>query len=114
MKLTKEQERVMNQAKADIDFARTHTFIEWVKESIYPYESHNNMHEDSWYMHEVYANNLFDRLNKWYENEKNGRVLTHRCNSRTLYKLEEYRLIRIETDGKDTGSAIDTIWVLNY
>jgi len=52
-------------------------------------------------------------LKKYWEEHRNGIVLTH-CNSRTLAKLEEYGLIKIIEDSNGEQFGIDTVQVLNY
>ena len=115
MKLTAAQQKIMDQAKADITFARTHTLIEWATEvsgwtdnrrlanlKAYRADAETLMNEEIARYAETYS--------AYYEREKEGIVLTQ-CNSRTLKKLECIGMIEIIKDGR---SHIDTIKVLNF
>ena len=103
MKLSKAQEAVLNHAKEEIDFARTHTLEEW-------------------YIKSYRADRLdLDSMDEWsrnytittYEKRKNGIALSM-CNSRTLKKLEDLGLIEILYDSNGTHYGVDEIRVLNY
>ena len=123
MKLTKAQNYIMEKAHKEIDFARTHTLIEWatneryncidIKDTViarrfneYGYKSLEDAINDVEKELQEYA----EKYGKYYYNEKNGVVLTQ-ANSRTLKALERLNLIEIIEDG---GSYIDSIKILNY
>lgn len=123
MKLSKAQSYIMEKAHEEIDFARTHTLIEWatkekyncidIKDTVvvrrfneYGYKSL----EDAINYVEKELQEYTEKYGKYYYNEKNGVVLTQ-SNSRTLKSLEKLNLIEIINDG---GSYIDTIKILNY
>ena len=123
MKLTKAQNYIMEKAHKEIDFARTHTLIEWatkkryycidIKDTVvarrfneYGYKSL----EDAINEVEKELQEYAEKYGKYYYNEKNGIVLT-RANSRTLKALEKMQLIEIIEDGK---SYTDMIKILNY
>ena len=125
MKLSKAQQDVMNKAKADIDFARNHTIREW---SIYEnfgvldineccfvknYDRYGWSKEKAIAVAEEEVKNYIDTYSKYYENERNGIVLTH-CNSRTIRRLEELGLVEIIRDSCGVSYGIDTIKILNY
>ena len=103
-KLTKTQIEVLEYAKKKIDKARTLTYREWLIDMNSYYLYHEDALEDSIYKQE-YAN--------YYEDAKNGIVLTH-CNSRTLKKLESLGYIEIIEDSTGERIGIDTVKVLNY
>ena len=123
MKLTEAQNYIMGKAHKEIDFARTHTLIEW---ATYKALGCENIEEDrvaqKW--KEYGYNSSEDALNslrkkvesyaetyrKYYENSKNG-VVVIISNSRTLKALERLNLIEIINDGE---SYPDTIKILNY
>lgn len=110
MKLTKEQERVIREAKEQIDEARGMTFVEWYNKH---FTWHETLTEEE--VNARIAKTAYDR--EWYEaqyeSEKSG-VVTSRCNSRTIEALERMGLIEIVHNGKDFNSRIDTIKLLNY
>lgn len=103
-KLTKAQNEVLEDAKKHIDKARTLTYREWLIDMNSYYLYHEDALEEAIQKQE-YAN--------YYENEKNGIVLTH-CNSRTLKKLESLGYIEIIEDSTGESYGIDVIKVLNY
>jgi len=104
MKLSKAQEKVMEDAKKQIDEARSMDYPEWLKHGNGYYEDH----EDAW--NKAVAKCY---LKKYWEEHRNGIALTH-CNSRTLAKLEEYGLVKIIEDSKGEQFGIDTVQILNY
>ena len=122
MKLSAAQQKIIDTACKEIDFARTHTAFEWglkeryqvtkVEESIIVIK-HNLYHmtrdEAIEYVTKE-AIRYATTYNYYYESEKNAQVLCQ-ANSKTLKKLEELGLIEIIKDGR---SCIDTIKILNY
>lgn len=109
MKLTTAQQNVLDIAKNEIDMARNMTYDEWLLKT----QCHNNQDlYNYWYRDNPEAK---QRMFKYYENEKNGIVLTH-CNSRTLEKLQALGLIEIIHDSKNdkTSYGIDHVKILNY
>ena len=124
MKLSKAQIEVMNTAKAEIDYARSHSLREWAeKEEALDEGCYDRIIEnasDYGSTKEEMKKRLDERIEnrangykEYYENEKNGIVLTH-CNSRTLEKLESLGLIEIIYDSNGSDYGIDEIKVLNY
>lgn len=120
-KLSNAQAKVIEQAKKDIDYARTHDFIHWISKS-HGYDLDENWDEypNPYLTNESVlekANELVKTSSEWwkktYENTKNGFVRTS-CNSRTLAKLAEYGLIEIISDSKGHVYGIDEVKVLNY
>lgn len=112
MKLSKAQQEVMNQAKEQIDFARSVNYYDWIRRSFFPYKevTDDQVLEAIEHDKKIFG---YDYFAKTFEEEKNGIALV-RCNSRTLYKLQEYGLIEIVKDSKGQTYGIDTIKVLNY
>lgn len=111
MKLSKAQERVMQDAKQKIDNARAcETFEEYFTKYIAPY---NN---GAWKTIESYQTKDPEALShyiQFWNNEKDGIVLCE-ADSRTIRKLEEFGLIKIIYDSVGESYGIDTIKVLNY
>jgi hypothetical protein len=103
-KLSKAQQEVMDHAKRKIDKARSMDYPTWLKAS----DSYYDYHEKQWKkaVEEGY-------LKEYWEDARNGIVLTH-CNSKTLWKLEEFGLIEIIEDSTGDRCGIDTVKVLNY
>ena len=91
MKLSKAQQKVMDEARKEIDYARTNTLYEWAGA----------------------LKSVAEDYREYYENNRNGIVLT-RCNSKTLEKLEKLGLIEILYDSKNKKDGIDHVKVLNY
>lgn len=115
MKLSKIQESVLREAKAEIDKAREfNTFEEYFEKYEAPglYDAIKKP-EDYIRIRKNGAEEWKSMVSHW-EEKRRGIVWT-KCNSRTLYKLEEYGLIEIIVDGKNRAySGMDTIRVLNY
>ena len=132
MKLSKAQQSVLDFAKKEIEYARTHDFLHWIakhftqldleedwdsfpnpylsneeamKRAIEAVENDKNpvMYGDI----EIFPAN-HRRIQ--YEEEKNGVALTI-ASSNTLRALERMGLIEII---KDAGRGVDRIRVLNY
>lgn len=104
MKLTKAQEKIMEKAKADIDFARTHTLREWGIKICGLEGKELDAYAES--QIEYWTKNY----GKAYERNKKGICLCT-ANSRTIKALEQLGLISIIDDGR---SLPDLIKVLNY
>lgn len=113
MKLSKAQKAVLDNAKSRIDFAREAKYFDWVKKGFLPYKK-NATDADVLDLIE-HDKKIFgyDYIAKKYEEEKSGITLAQ-CNSKTLYKLQEFGLIEIIEDSKGQTCGIDTIKVLNY
>ena len=132
MKLTKAQQEVMNHAKQNIDYARTHDFIHWIARHFTqldlekdwdafpnPYLSNEialqrareAVENDK---HPVMSNDIeifpANHRRSAYEDEKNGITLCI-ASSNTLRALERMGLIEIITDA---GRGVDHIRILNY
>lgn len=107
MKLSKAQQRVIDTAHKEIDFARSTDFETWLLVN----QCNNNT--------EVYNvrykadSELKRKLKQSYENLKNAIVLTS-CSSTTLYKLANLGLVEILKDSKGERFGIDTVRILNY
>lgn len=102
MKLSKAQADVMNHAKEQIDFARTHSLEEWYEKNYCTRVSLDSRDERS-----------RNYISTQYEKRKQGIALAN-CNTRTLRKLEELGLIEIVYDSTGEHFGIDEIRVLNY
>ena len=101
MKLSNAQQKIMDKAKADIDFARKTDYPEWLgKNSCVREDAFEKAVEEGY-------------LKEYWEAERRAEVLTH-CNTKTLRKLVEYGLIEIIEDSTGENYGIDTIKVLNY
>ena len=84
MKLSKAQQKVMDEAIKDINEARTMDFESWFRKKIdWCQPQARESYRDAYMAH--------------WNNRKNGIVLTH-CNSKTLVKLEELGFIEIIED----------------
>ena len=98
MKLSKAQENVINWMKYRIDDARDNDIKTWVG--------------GNWdYIHHL---GYLEKLEKLYNEERNGIVSSIRCNSRTLVKLEELGLIEIIYDSNGECYGCDKAKLLNY
>lgn len=121
MKLSKAQAEVMEQAKKDIDYARSHDFLHWISKAHgydldVDWDSHPNKHLTNARVladAEEYVRKDTGWWRNRYEAERAGEVLTH-CNSKTLAKLEQMGLVEIVFDSKGTSYGIDHVRVLNY
>lgn len=113
MKLSKAQQAVMDHAKGRIDFARSATYYDWVKKHFLPHRENATDEEVVKAIEKDKKIFGYDYMAKRFEEEKNGITLAQ-CNSKTLYKLQEYGLIEIIEDSKGQTYGIDTIKVLNY
>lgn len=92
----------MDRAHNDIDYSRTHSYPEWlIKTGNATNETLERILEERGW------------LRKYYDDERNGIVLTQ-CNSRTLYKLEQLKLIDIISISTGSSYGIDKVQVLNY
>lgn len=100
MKLSKAQQKVIDEAKRQINKALENDFVEWC--------GSNYKHIDEYVGYR-------ERLERTYSESRNGIVELH-CNSRTLYALEKFGLIEIIHDSKNDGGEIqfDKIRLLNY
>ena len=132
IKLTKAQQEVMDLAKREIDYARTHDFLHWIA------QAHGHALETDWDAHPnpylsnelalkqaqemveadsrgVYTDDGIELIPpNWsrmaYENRKKGIVLTI-TSSNTLKALERRGLIRIVRDAK---RGVDEVEIMNY
>lgn len=111
MKLSEAQNKVLEIAHIEIDEARKFdTYEEYFMkyESMYKNASYNTPEK-----YKAKDPEGWKRYKKYWENRRNGIVLTH-CNSRTLWKLEELGYIKIINDSCGQYTGIDTIQILNY
>ena len=127
MKLTKAQQKIIDEARQKIDYARTHDFIHWVSLRCCGYD----LDEDWDAVPNPFLSNAYvlkqaqdmvandetgyrcfepHHWAKRYEAQKNGESIVH-TNSKTLEALERMGLIEIIHDGR---SGWDTIKLLNY
>lgn len=119
MKLSKAQQAVMDEAKRDIDTARSLDFIKWYRTAV-ACGGELNMTDDeiveelkSTECHSLEYDTHFEYFTSVYEQRRSGIVLTN-CNSRTLYKLQEMGLIEIIFDSTGWTRGIDRVKILNY
>ena len=112
MKLSKAQQRVIDEAKEQIDVARMYNTFEEYFDNYYGKRYCNSNYNTS----EKYKERdleKFETLRGWWEERINGIVYTS-ANSKTLYKLEQLGLIEIIYDAKNESYGIDNIKILNY
>lgn len=125
MKLSKTQAKVLEYAKAKIDFARTHSLREWAEKQteLTPDYVQRAIEVDKYHHGPERLKQMFEdriqgymrRYEKYYEDNKRGIVLCGSVvNSRTLRKLAALGLILILEDSCGERYGIDTIQVLNY
>lgn len=132
MKLTKAQAQVIDRAKSDIDYARTHDFIHWIAKHVTALDLDTDWdaHPNAYLSNAQALQDALDVAEKdnfptvidgfeifpagyWkmkYEGEKNGVTITI-ASSNTLRALQRLGLIEII---KDAGRGVDTIRLLNY
>ena len=132
MKLTKAQQEVLDHAKKDIDYARTHDFLHWIAKHFTqldleedwdsfpnPYLSNEEAMKRAIEAVENDKNPVIrddieifpaNHRRKWYEEEKSGMATTI-ASSNTLRALQRMGLIEIIVDA---GRGVDRIRVLNY
>ena len=112
MRLSKAQQAVMDAAKSKIDFARSANYYDWIRRAYFTYKevTDDQVLEIIEHDKKIFG---YDYCAKNFEEEKNGITIVQ-CNSKTLYKLQEYGLIEIIKDSKGQTCGIDTIKVLNY
>ena len=107
-KLSKAQQKVLEEAKKNIDDARNNNFYDWFRKH-YSYFEESSEEKINEYLKKN------DERNFWkdnYNDHVNG-IAHVDCNGRTLYRLEELGLIEIVEDGTNKG-LFDHIKVLNY
>lgn len=121
MKLSKAQQEVMERAKAEIDYARTHDFLhciaKWHGYDLEkdwdafpnPYLTNESVLKDM----QKLADDADEYWHNHYKKMQEGHVTTQ-ANSRTLKKLEQMGLIEIVYDSNGTAYGIDRVKVLNY
>lgn len=132
IKLTKAQQSVMDHAKSEIDYARTHSFLYWIAKNFTQmplekdWDSHPNPNLSNKYAMDkatkaveddklpvvAYGVEIFPENHRRiaYENEKKG-ITTTITSSNTLRALERLGLIKIIHDGRN---GVDTIQVIGY
>lgn len=123
MKLSKAQVKVLEQAKKDIDRARSMDYPEWLMDTNSYYQI-PEWAEDETSPHynprcaEMKRKKFAEAVEReedkeYWQRERDGIVLT-RCNSKTIKKLEEYGLVKIIYDSNGESYGIDTVQILNY
>ena len=119
MKLSKAQETVLIEAKEEIDFARNHTFYEWVikhfsnwfNESATPEE----IEKKFIYFEEMGYKCTKERELEKYEMNRSGIDYLCHASSATIRKLENLGLIEIIHDSCGVKYyGFDVIKILNY
>ena len=125
VKLTTVQQKLIDDAKAKIDFARTHTLREWVINNFGYGGTEESIEQSARWRDEHWGNNagdiVRDSLKKaiayyeaepeQYNEERNGIIKWTYNNSNTLRALEKKGVIEIIEDG---GACSDAFRVLNY
>jgi len=111
MKLSAAQEKILTQAKKEIDEARSYeTFEDYF---LNEYAPHMNGDYDTPEKYKTRDYNGYKYYEKYWTDLKNAIVLTH-CNSRSLKKLESLGLIEIIEDSTNQNYGIDVVKILNY
>lgn len=127
MKLTKAQQTIIDEARHNIDYARTHDFIHWVSVHCCGYDLDKDWDavENPFLSNAYVLKQAQDMVSNdetgykcfephyWaqrYEAQKDGESIVH-ANSKTLEALERMGLIEIIHDGR---RGWDTIKLLNY
>lgn len=111
MKLSKAQQKIIDESKERIDIARSYgTFEEYFNS--YESKYYNNNYNTAEKLKKRNPK-LFEGCKEWWENNIRGIVLVS-ANSRTLYRLVELGLIEIIYDAKNEIYGCDTIKLLNY
>jgi hypothetical protein len=121
MKLTKAQQEVLDKAKANIDFARTHDFYDWFRDnwsfdtekSNWSDDQINNYYEDMERFNKTDVSFKDEDMDEFIDLTK-GIYRSIRVNSKTLVKLEKMGLIEILYDSNGDRFGIDRIKILNY
>lgn len=110
-KLSVAQQKVMDEAKEDIDQARScRTFDEYFDKYVArTCSAMSNTAEKC----KATAPAYYEHHKRWYERHLEGIVLTH-CSSKTLEKLAKLGLIEILKDSKGESYGLDYVKVLNY
>lgn len=117
-KLSNAQQKVLDEAKADIDEARQNNYYDWVR--IHGYMRWNGKLVSDFTDEEIDAMDADENAKRYnvrdrerYENIKNGIVRCH-TSSKTIQKLEKLGLIEIIRDSNGEWYGLDTIKILNY
>lgn len=120
MKLSKAQEKVMEKATKEIEFARSVSFHDWVRKNVLFRIGENRGFEFPTDKTDEEIDALFEtkmggreRYEKRYADIVNGIVDTYRVSSTTLRKLQSLGLIEIIVDSCGQPYGFDTIKVLN-
>lgn len=111
MKLSKAQEKVLSEAKMQIDKARAcETFEEYFNKYMGPHMNHLYDTPKKYMAMDMKG---WNRIRKYWEMNKEGIAFT-RCSSKTIEKLEKLGLIEILYDSNGQCCGTDRIKVLNY
>ena len=103
MKLSAAQQKVLDEAKKQIDIARScNTYKDFV------YATCSNMSSDC--KDRLVSDGTFER---YWEDRVNGIVRTH-CNSKTLQSLQNQGLIEVLRYSTGEAAGIDIIKIVNY
>lgn len=111
IKLTPAQQKIMDRAQAQIDYARQHTFYDWYRHAYNTAKTLTDEEIDKcikdW---NTSCPTLKDYERKSYEGARNGEAIMT-TNTKTLTALVNMGLIKIIKLG---GNYPDTIQILNY
>lgn len=112
MKLSQAQQRVIDQATREIDFARTHNFYDWYRHAMNCATWSDSEIDDHMEKEGAQWNGLGGKEYELreYDNRKKGQALVM-ANTKTLASLERLGIIEIINEG---GTYPDTIKVINY
>jgi len=113
VKLSKVQQKLLDDAKARIEFARTHNFYDWMRKNISRVDDSTTDEQIEMMIEREVELGYENWYTEAYEETKNG-VTYMSCNSRSLHKLEELGLIEILRDSTGETYGLDSVKVLNY
>jgi len=103
MKLSAAQQKVLDEAKKQINIARScRTYKDYVYATCF---NLSNAYKDKLVSDETFA--------RYWEDRVNGVVRTH-CNSRVLQSLQAQGLIEVLRDSTGEAAGIDVIKLVNY
>ncbi len=113
MKLSKTQQKHLDDAKARIDFARTHNLYDWMRKNLSRFDDSTTDEQIEMAIKHDAELGYKIWYSEAYEETKNG-ITWMSCNSKTLHKLAELGLIEIIRDSTGETYGLDSIKVLNY
>lgn len=117
MKLSTAQQKVIEEAKSRIDYARSHDFYDWYRKEYKPNCEITNDEIDNAIKRQEQFGSHFNKIcyEKRYQMNINGIDYLCHASSATIKKLEKVGLIEIVYDSNGAKNcAFDIIKILNY